>query len=261
MRHALLGLTLLVSTAVLLRGQDKVEVRAYPVGNLDLETAAGLVRPLLSPAGTVVEDRRNHRLVVADVPAVHARVAQALQNVDVPARNLRITVTHEAERVERRDAVAIHTGPVVSAQSSRSRSSEHARQELVVLSGGRATIEVARQLPYVDWFWTWGQPQGLWGRAVAWRDVGSLLVVEPLVTGEHTVRLRVTPAFSYFVDRDRVVTAVQQLSTEVVVREGEPIDLGGLPVRDRDFYERFLIGFDRQGQTERARITLLARIE
>src|SRR6185436_19915321 len=162
MRAALAAASLAL-LATVLAAQGKVEVRAYPVGMLDLEAAAAMVRPLLSPAGTVVEDRRNHRLVVADVPSVQARVAQALQNVDLPARNVRITVSHSAERVERRDAVGLTPGPAVRGESSRTRTSERARQELVVLSGGRATIEVADQLPYLDWFWTWGQPHGLWG--------------------------------------------------------------------------------------------------
>ena len=35
----------------------------------------------------------------------------------------------------------------------------------------------AEQVPYADWFWTWGQDQGLWpAQSVQWRDVGTSLV-------------------------------------------------------------------------------------
>jgi type II secretory pathway component GspD/PulD (secretin) len=90
--------------------------------------------------------------------------------------------------------------------------------------------------------------------------VGTSLAVEPLVLDDHTIRLRVTPEFGYFLDRDRRVSRVQQLSTEVVVREGDEIDLGGL-MSNREFKERFLVGVGRRGQTERIQIRLKARVE
>ena len=75
--------------------------------------------------------------------------------------------------------------------------------------------------------------------------MGSGLLVEVLAAGG-TVRLRVTPEFSYFIDRDRQVTSVQQLD-RVVAREGEEIDLGGTST-NREFEERFMVGAGRSGQ-------------
>lgn len=172
---------------------------------------------------------------------------------DKTARNVRITVTQWSERVEDR---ARGLG------ASSSRSTSETRQVLVVLSGGRASLKVAEQVPQVDWFWTWGQGAGLWpAQSVQWRDVGTSLAVEPFVLDDNTIRLRVTPEFSYFIDRDRRVSRVQQLSTEVVVREGEEIDLGGLEMSNHEFQERFLRGVGRSGQTERVQIRLKARVE
>jgi len=129
------------------------------------------------------------------------------------------------------------------------------------MSGGRGTIRVAEQIPYAEWFWSWGVGQGLWGaQGVSWHDVGTSLDVEPFALDDHTVRLRVTPAFSYFIDRDRRVTRVQQLSTELVVREGEEVDLGGF-ASDQAFSERFMIGVGRSGQKERIRVRLRTRVE
>jgi type II secretory pathway component GspD/PulD (secretin) len=255
------------------------EVRAYPVGLMDLDTAVTLVRSLLSPDGVAVEDRRNHRVIVSDRPEVHARVAAALKGVDTPARNVRIRVTHDSERLDERTLlegsagaraggvqVGVGRNPPrrgvdVRAESSRSRSTSQTQQEIVVLSGGKAQITVAEQVPYTDWFWTWGQSHGLWTPAVQWRDVGASLVVEPLVLGDGRVRVRLTPAFSYFLDRERLVTEIHQLTTEVVVHEGEPIELGGVPMAESEFRDRFLVGFDRGGTLQRVRITLAATVE
>ena len=250
---------------------DDVVLKVYPLGLIDPVSAAEVVRGMLSPQGRVVEDVPNHRLIVFDRPEVQARIAEALKTLQVPARNVRITVFHSSERTEDQSEAGVSVGgrafpprprADVRLGGSSSRSTAETRQDIVVLSGGKATITVAEQVPYSDWFWTWGQDQGLWpAQSVQWRDVGTSLVVEPFVLDDHTIRLRVTPQFSYFLDRDRLVTGVQQLSTEVLVREGEEIDLGGLPMSNREFRERFLLGVGRSGQTERVQIRLRARVE
>jgi type II secretory pathway component GspD/PulD (secretin) len=251
-----------------LRADDTV-VRVYPLGLTDPMAAAEVIRGMLSPDGRVVEDVPNHRLIVLDRPAVQARVAEALKTLRIPARNVRITVSHSNERVEDASGISVG-GQVISPRprvevrggASSSRSTSETRQDIVVLSGGRASIQVAEQVPYAEWFWTWGQGNGLWpAQSVQWRDVGASLVVEPFVLDDKTIRLRVTPEFSYFLDRERLATRVQQLSTEVVVREGEEIDLGGLPMSNREFKERFLLGIGRSGQAERVQIRLKARVE
>jgi type II secretory pathway component GspD/PulD (secretin) len=235
-----------------LPADDRV-VKVYALGLTDPAAAAELVRGMLSPDGRVVDDAPNHRLIVLDHPAVQVRVAEALKTLRLPARNVRITVSHSSERVE--EAARLGVG-------SSSRSTAETRQDIVVLSGGRASIQVAEQVPYADWFWAWGQASGLWpAQSVRWRDVGTSLAVEPFVLDDHTIRLRVTPEFSYFLDRDRLVSRVQQMSTEVIVREGEEIDLGGLPTSNREFKERFLIGTGRSGQAERMNIRLRARVQ
>lgn len=279
MTRVLAVAVLALATTLPAAGAPAREVHGYPVGLMDLDTAVKLVRSLLSPDGVAVEDRRNNRVVVSDRPEVHARVAAALKGLDTPARNVRIRVTHDSERLDERTLLGgsagaqsggvqvgvgrnpPRSGVDVRAEASRSRSTSQTQQEIVVLSGGKAQITVAEQVPYTDWFWTWGQSHGLWAPAVQWRDVGASLVVEPVALGDGRVRVRLTPAFSYFLDRERLVTEIHQLTTEVVVREGEPIDLGGLPVAEREFRDRFLVGFDRSGTLQRVRITLRATVE
>ena len=259
---ALVGMAVIAGSG---RADDAV-VKVYPLDLTDPAAAAELVRGMLSPDGRVVEDAPNHRIIVLDRPAVQARVAEALKTLRLPARNVRITVSHSSERVDDASQIGVAgggwAGVAVTGGASSSRVSMETRQEIVVLSGGRASIQVAEQVPYADWFWTWGQASGLWpAPSVQWREVGTSLAVEPFVLDDHTIRLRVTPEFSYFLDRERRVSRVQQLSTEVIAREGEEIDLGGLPMSNREFQERFLIGTGRNGQAERMQIRLKARVQ
>jgi len=193
--------------------------------------------------------------------------------------NVRIVVTGSSDRESRQRGVEAagagtvggvrigagrlppESGVVVRGRASQSQSHDQTRQELLVMSGGRAEISVAEEVPYQEWFALWGYERGLWQTGIRWKEVGARMVVEPTIVDERTLRVRLTPAFSYLVDRQTVTTAVSQLSTEVVVREGEEIDLGGIPMSDRQFLEKFLVGFDEYRETSRLRIALKASIE
>jgi hypothetical protein len=54
---------------------------------------------------------------------------------------------------------------------------------------------------------------------------------------------------------------VHQLSTEIVVQPGEEMHLGGVPAGDREFRERFLLGYDRATGTQQVDVRLRATLE
>jgi len=244
--------------------ERRLDVETYDLGLTDVGASAEAVRPLLSPAGRVVEDERNHRIIVVDVPEVQRAVRAALRRVEVSARNIRLTVTFRWQATSDRAGVRLRPrgGTVaVGGDLTRSQSTTTARQELLVLSGGRASLRVADEVPYADWFWTWGLGRGLWVEGVRWRDVATGMEVEPVALPGGRIRVRLTPYFEYLLDARRQVTRVHALSTEVVANEGEEIALGGVPAHDSEFRERFLIGYDRARGTSQASITLRATVE
>ena len=261
------------------RPAAKTEMRVYDLGLTDPGVATDVVRGLLSPEGRVYPDPAQHRLVVSDRPEVHARVAEALRTLHVAPRNIRIEVTARLERTDRERRLdasgTVGGGPVrggagrrppsrgveIGGQESRARTSVNARQQLLVLSGGRASLTVAEQVPYAEWLYTWGVTHGLWAQNIVWQEVGTSMVVEPRVLGNGTILVRLTPRFDYRAGDNSQVVDVNELSTEVVVREGEEITLGGVPFRDADFRERFLAGVDETGQTARVDMTLRATVE
>jgi type II secretory pathway component GspD/PulD (secretin) len=258
----------------------RTEMRVYDLGLTDAALAADAIRPLLSPEGRLYPDPAQHRLVVSDRPDVLARVAQALRTLDVTPRNIRIEVRGKMDRtghqrqVDASGTIAegpvrvgvgqrppARTGVVVGAQDSRSRTSVDAVQTLVVLSGGQATLTVAEQVPYSQWLYTWGVSHGLWAENIVWQEVGTSMVVAPRALGNGSILVRLTPRFDYRAGGSSHTVDVSELSTEVVVRDGEEIDLGGVPFRDESFRERFLAGVDESGQTTQVSMTLRARVE
>jgi len=189
---------------------------------------------------------------VADAPAAE------------PLGNVRVTVTMRWE------AVADHAGASVWARpgaagvrgsAGRSQPSGTTKQQLLVMSGGQASIRIAQEIPYSEWFWTWGLGRGLWVEGVRWRDVATGVEVEPTILPGGRIRVKLTPYFEYFLDARRLTTKATSLSTEVVVREGQELDLGGVPFEDAEFREKFLIGFDHAHVTSKASVTLRATVE
>lgn len=260
----LLPLMLASIVAVALPPERRLEVETYDLGLTDVGAAAQAVRPLLSPAGRVVEDERNHRLIVVDLPEVQTAVRAALKRVEVEARNIRVTVTFRWQATSDRTGVALRPrgGSVsVGGELTRSDSNTTARQDLLVLSGGQASLRIADEVPYADWFWTWGVGHGLWVEGVRWRDVASGMEVAPVALPGRRIRVRLTPYFEYMLDSRRQVTRVHSLSTEVVANDGEDITLGGVPAQDTEFRARFLIGYDRARATSQASITMRATVE
>ena len=262
------------------RPPAKTEMRVYDLGLNDPAMAADIIRGLLSPEGRVYPDPAQHRLVVSDRPDVHVRVAEAMKTLNVTPRNIRIEVTTRIERTDRQrqlegsGTVASgpvrvgvgrrpppQTGVVIGGQDSRSRTTVNAQQQLLVLSGGRASLTVAEEVPYSEWLYTWGLGHGLWAQNVVWQEVGTSMVVEPRVLGNGTILVRLTPRFDYRAAGNEQTVDVTELSTEVIVREGEEVSLGGVPFRDTDFRDRFLAGIDESGQTASVAISLRARVE
>lgn len=191
-------------------------------------------------------------------------VAQPAQARPEPLGNVRVTVTFRWKAVEERDGIAVRPrrGSVgVSGDSRRSRSSSTTRQQLLVMSGGHASIRIAEEIPYSEWFFTWGRNRRLWAQGVQWRDVATGMDVSPVILSGGRLRVTLTPYFEYFLDARRERTQVHELATEVIVREGEELDLGGVPWSDSEFRERFFIGYARGRGTSEASITLRADVE
>jgi hypothetical protein len=189
---------------------------------------------------------------------------------DVPAapadglRNIRVQVTTRRHETgyERGVEVSRPGGRGVGLQGRHSRTESRAGSvmDVLVMDGGRGSVRVAREVPHREWLWTWGVGRGLWS-GVSWQEVETSLVVEPHLQPDGRIQVRVTPRFDYVIDARRLSTEVNELSTEVLVRPGEDVALGGRPGADEEFRTRFLVGIDERGRTVSLEMTLRASPE
>lgn len=82
------------------------------------------------------------------------------------------------------------------------------------------------------------------------------MIVEPYVLPGRRIRIRFTPEFSYELNQETFTTALEKLTTEVTVSEGEEVNLGKLAVPDHEFYSRFLMGYTYEGEKRSLQIIL-----
>lgn len=257
-------------------GGMKVEV--YPLGMTDFEVAAKVAGELVSSEGKLVADKAGNRLIVYETTKRHEALRQALSELKTPIHNVRIHVSFQDHAARESSGfgvggrgsvgpVVIQTGPrrsgsglAMQINQAQIMDSSSVEQELLVMSGGKARLMVGSEVPYADWFWEIGLRWGLWNGTVRWREVGARLVVEPYVMDDR-IRIRLTPEFSYVIAGRHLTTAVEKLTTEVVVADGQTVDLGGLNVSDKEFYSRFLTGGNHLGGTRALNIRLTPKIE
>ena len=256
-------------------GAEPQAFEMHPIGFAEPETALALAREIVGEDGFVALDRRHARLLVRTEAARHVQLRSLLARLDVPPRNVRIEVEFDQafEDHARHADLGIEGGVVVTGRDAsgrvtlrpsvgdrRTRGRDRTRQSLLVASGREATLRVGERVPYLQWIHRWGIRHGVLEGEIRWQDVGAFLAVEATVIGEGPlVRIRLTPTLSGRVEGRPHEVRYAEAATEVTVSDGQTLSIGGL-ARDHDFYERFLVGFDRSGGTRRLDIRLTPHI-
>lgn len=267
------ALCLLVLSAAAEPGR---EFAAYAVGDTELAAAEQVVRSVLDRDDTVARDEKNRRLLIMTSPAHHRQIAELMAKLNPPARNIRIQVRFKgAGREEEREASLRGQGQVVLTPGGRAQGrislqprvinelstrQSDTSQLLLVASGREASLRVGEEVPYLDWMVDYGLSHGWLTSRVTWQRVGATLVVQPTLIGDGPdLRIRITPELSGMVDGRPERIRFAQAATELVARDGQPLQLGGFS-QHRDFYDRFLVGLRSGGQAESLSIELTPEV-
>ena len=272
------GILVWIGSGLSVFADAKMEAEVYPLGLADFEMAEKMAKEIVSSDGKLIADKNNNRLILYDYPEKHKALSKMLREIKPPTKNVRIQVAFNDHTIGQSNGISvegrlrvggvvIRTGDDPNLKSTRiqgenmsSSVASLVQQELLVMSGGRAHLRVGSDVPYADWFWSYGLKYGLWDGAMRWKEVGAQLVVEPYVIG-NAIRVRLTPEFSYLVEGSPITTVVEKLTTEVFVENGETIDLGGLTAGDNEFFSKFLTGYNHLGEKRSLRIILKPTIE
>ncbi len=249
--------------------------KAYDIGFADASNTIEIVRTAIAPDGKVFFDPATRKLMVLAPDSRHSTVATLIQQLDVPPRNVSVTVRFLGKGDSRQSGASVSGtgGVVISGSGTRStfsvqprlvrqmaETSSQTSQQLLVASGRQASLFIGEEVPYIEWLMEYGRHHRYFEERIAWQRVGASLVMEPVVIGNGPmIRLRLTPELSGMVNNNPYRTRFANVATEVTVSDGVPFDLGGLTEK-QDFYSRFLVGVDRSGARHTLHIELTARI-
>lgn len=240
--------------------------RVYDGAYVDPDVLREAAASIVSPGGRVTTDAANRRALVFATEGEHDKIQALIRELNRPPKNVRIEVEfRDRSEAEDVDFSLVGKGRIVLGdggpdsrvlvrpriQAARRESRDVTRQMVIVASGREGRIRVGERVPYLQWFNQMGAAWGYLDAEVEWTDVGAFLAVEPIVSGDgRRILLRLTPELSGLVDGNPYRTRFERVQTEVVVADGETVDLGGL-TNENDFYDRFLVG-RRGSQTTRS---------
>jgi hypothetical protein len=132
----------------------------------------------------------------------------------------------------------------------------------IVPDGGEATLIVATQVPYpqVAFYRDYATGVGYVATGVAFKDVGTSLLVRASVLPGNQVRVRLTPRISYFSADGSGTIEFTEASTELVVASGRPVVLGGATTKMHEV-TRQILGFRERQVGSETTVLLTATVE
>jgi type II secretory pathway component GspD/PulD (secretin) len=232
----------------------ETELRVIPLKHRLADEVVPVVRPLLAPGESV--SGMDARLIVRTAPQTFAQIERLLTEIDTPRRNLRISVRHTGENgptqggqgfsgnaqrgstriiVTNGDRATAGTtsGKTGTGEGEQGSSERHistkrdtSTQTLTVLDGGHAFLHIGETIAQVQPFLALAGSRLGVVAGIQYYDVTTGFEVEPRVLGEQ-IQLAVTPRLAFRSNQGEQAVIFQELHTQVMVKPGEWMDLGG----------------------------------
>ena len=257
------GLLLFLGLTATALGQP-LQTRIFQLNNRPAEATVEMVRPLLSPAGSVLPEARLQKLIVRDTSEKLQEVERLLEQIDLPAPHVRIQVdmhgVSQAQghmiaidpRYPKQSWTAVAGGGFAQAES---------QQSLTVMSGERGLIMMARDLVSVYPYLNFCQRYGLLPVGYLVQSVSTGFAVEPTVVGD-VVRLNITPWMSFIGASGRQEVLATEASTTLALRSGQAatIAVGGSGNEVREQAFGLILGSRGQTVEQSGSITVVPEI-
>ncbi|MDP8261871.1 MAG: hypothetical protein P9M13_01035 [Candidatus Ancaeobacter aquaticus] len=220
--------------------QDETETKSISIGFMEADNALTLARSLLSPKGVAVFNRSNNTVIIVDYPKNITTIEKLFKNQPRPI-NVRIEVRFRDKT--QKDTSILGFG-VRSTSGDRS-----GIQHITTISGSVAYINVGTEVAEPYWFYEYGYRYGYIVTGTVWRDVGSRLLVKPVVSG-NIVKVSLIPEISYFDGKRKRRIQYKNASTTVMCASGQSIQIGGVSQsKDRNVRE-FWFNFMRNQKNQ-----------
>ncbi len=261
-----------------LQAQEKSKItRTYSVAPEETQSLKIALEGGISSEGKIILVEKNNKIIVQDLSTQFEVIENIVAAFNAPLANVRIEILSKTFANQSRRNLDIQGRTTIGGVSIGNRdrrgvevdfgnsagiNDSLSSQFLVVRSGGSAAIEVGKEVPFVDYFWSYAQQHGLLiDLKVRWEKIGSQLAIRPKVFGNQ-IQVEVIPQIrklsSDFFEPEGVLS-FQNLQTTVTVSDGGTIEIGGIANADREF-QKYFFGFDDRQSSENTQITLKASI-
>ncbi|MEO0454112.1 MAG: hypothetical protein AAFY98_08245 [Verrucomicrobiota bacterium] len=243
----------------------------YEYGNYDVREIKAALKQVMTDEGKTVFLYDKQKVLIQDDPSAFPMVDAIMkaiigeQEPQVSGPNIKVEVGFQETSQNRQAGAGVqsrnygstsHHSIEVDLMSSRSSSSSRQSQFLVVQSGRSAALTVAREVPVVDFFFSYARNNGLWTGQTRWEKVGTQLVVQP-VWKDGLIEVSVWPRITALVGSRAHAIDVRELTTQVTVAEGVRVNIGGFQGRDGRF-ENYFFGGSRSRQAQSSSFTIKA---
>lgn len=269
MRFGVLLLVLVLSGIAI---ADQTRIELIPLKHRTAEEVIPLLRPLVGSEGGL--SGTGYQLILKTTPENLAQIREILKTIDTAPRRLRIIVRQDAD-VDQSNADASASGHIiirrapagsttevqggadVSIRSSQANEDTTATQQLMVLEGSPAFIQVGQSIPMAE------RQVDRYGRhvqvydSIQYRDVTSGFYVLPRVRGDQ-VTLEISSRRQALNPRGGSQVDVQEMHSTVSARLGEWIDLGGIAEQQNQQSSDILYS-TRDARSDRRRV--LVKVE
>jgi len=274
--------TVLVIVLALLAGWVHAQ-QQLEIINLRSRTADQVLpqlRPFVEPGGTL--SGMNNQIFIRASDANRRQIKELLAAIDRPPRRLVISVRQDADSqasarggevsgrvssggttIESRRTVVGGAGvevrrgdDVVRGQvyDSRGSGTDRVSQQVQVVEGGRAFINVGTSVPVPLREVLMGPGGAVVSETVVYRDIGTGFYAEPQLAGDN-VTLTISPTHDTPGRYGPGSANIQRLTTTVSGRLGEWIDLGG-SVEERSGESSGLTRYSTRGESRGRRVQL-----
>jgi hypothetical protein len=278
MRKIVLTLACLLALLGAAHAQQQLEI--IDLKSRTADQVLPQLRPFVEPGGTL--SGMNNKIFIRASEANRRQIRELLAAMDRPPRRLLISVRQDADstatarggevsgrvssgdvRIESRRTViggsgveVRRGGDVVRGQvyDSRSAGAERVSQQVQVVEGGRAFINVGTSVPVPLRQVVLGPGGAVVSESVVYRDLGTGFSAEPQLAGDN-VTLTISPTHDTPGAYGPGSANVQRLSTTVSGRLGEWIDLGG-SVEERAGESSGLTRYSSRGGSTGRRVQL-----
>jgi type II secretory pathway component GspD/PulD (secretin) len=204
---------------------------------------------------------------------MHNQLSALLKDIDRPTPNVRLEVDmNEAGSTIDRGLALKGRGKVIvtgkgskthykftsEARNRSTKISSNTKQILLVQSGREGQLNIGEEIPYADWLFYYGRSHGYIDQDFQFdrERTGVFLTASPKVIGNGPmISITLTPEIRTLVGKKYKRFRFIRAATTITAHDGQPITIGGSS-QNREFYEKFLVGFSNNGSIKSLNITL-----